>query len=72
MRPSILNNAAHQLMVRTGILDAHYRHWIRRAAKAHITNRLEVPFPDSFRILIGVTVDDGIPESPVPAVVNVP
>jgi hypothetical protein len=29
-------------------------------------------FPDSFRILIGVTVNDGIPESPVPAMVNVP
>jgi hypothetical protein len=30
------------------------------------------PFPDSFRILIGVSVNDGIPESPVPALVNVP
>jgi len=31
-----------------------------------------VQFPDSFRILIGVTVNDGIPETPVPAMVNVP
>ena len=31
-----------------------------------------IQFPDSFRILIGVTVNDGIPESPVPAMVNVP
>jgi hypothetical protein len=30
------------------------------------------PFPDSFRVLIGVSVSDGIPESPVPALVNVP
>jgi hypothetical protein len=30
------------------------------------------PFPDSCRILIGVSVNDGIPESPVPALVNVP
>jgi hypothetical protein len=29
-------------------------------------------FPDSFRVLIGVSVNDGIPESPVPALVNVP
>ena len=30
------------------------------------------PFPDSFRILVGVTVNDGIPQDPLPAAVRVP
>ena len=30
------------------------------------------PFPDSFRILVGVTVNDGIPQDPTPAAVRVP
>jgi hypothetical protein len=30
------------------------------------------PFPDSFRILVGVNVNDGIPQDPVPAAVRVP
>jgi hypothetical protein len=30
------------------------------------------PFPDSFRILVGVTVNDGIPQEPLPAAVHVP
>jgi hypothetical protein len=30
------------------------------------------PFPDSFRIMVGVTVNDGIPQDPVPAAVRVP
>jgi hypothetical protein len=30
------------------------------------------PVPDSFRILIGVTVTDGIPEGPVPVALRVP
>jgi hypothetical protein len=29
-------------------------------------------FPDSFRVLVGVTVNDGIPENPMPAAVRVP
>jgi hypothetical protein len=29
-------------------------------------------FPDSFRILVGVTVNDGIPQEPLPAAVRVP
>lgn len=31
-----------------------------------------VPFPDSFHILVGVTVNDGIPQEPLPAAVRVP
>jgi hypothetical protein len=30
------------------------------------------PFPDSFRILVGVNVNDGIPQDPMPAAVRVP
>jgi hypothetical protein len=30
------------------------------------------PFPDSFRILVGVNVNDGIPQDPIPAAVRVP
>ncbi len=30
------------------------------------------PFPDSFRILVGVAVNDGIPQDPLPAAVLVP
>jgi hypothetical protein len=30
------------------------------------------PFPDSFHVLVGVAVNDGIPEGPVPVAVRVP
>jgi hypothetical protein len=30
------------------------------------------PFPDNFRILVGVNVNDGIPQDPMPAAVRVP
>jgi hypothetical protein len=30
------------------------------------------PVPDSFRILVGMTVTDGIPEGPVPVALRVP
>ena len=30
------------------------------------------PFPDTFKVLIGVTVNDGIAEGPVPVAVRVP
>jgi hypothetical protein len=31
-----------------------------------------VPFPDSFHVLVGVSVNDGIPQEPVPVAVRVP
>lgn len=30
------------------------------------------PFPDSFHVLVGVTVNDGIPEEPVPVALRIP
>jgi hypothetical protein len=30
------------------------------------------PFPDSFHVLVGVNVNDGIPQRPVPAAVRIP
>jgi hypothetical protein len=34
--------------------------------------RTIAPMPDSFRVLVGVTVTDGIPEGPVPVALRVP
>jgi len=60
-------------------LYGHHSEGTRAAAEASIDGRFlseiqwpAAPFPESFRVLIGVAVNDGIPQAPVPVAVRVP
>jgi len=63
------------------ILYGHHSHGTHAAAEASTDERFlsqlkwptsVAPFPESFRVLVSVNVNDGIPEGPIPVAVRVP
>jgi hypothetical protein len=65
----------HWVMVIYGKHSQGTRAAAEAAADARFLSQLRWPqtqFPDSFRVLVGVSVNDGIPQEPVPVAVRVP
>ena len=69
------DSTGHWLMVIYGKHSQGTRAAAEAAADARFLSQLQwprMPFPDSFRVLVGVSVNDGIPQEPVPVAVRVP